>query len=753
MPVPSGIVLAEPASPFGDGEHGIKFDFRKIIGVVRRNIWFIVGILGMFLVIGLIITLLITPKYTAVSTLQIDQETDRILQSSSDLQPATSYQDADRFLQTQVDVLTSRAIAIRVAQSLNLFGDPKFFQAMQAKAPARPTSASARQVVREATLGLLTGNLEVELPRQSRVIKVSFQSADPALAARIANAYTSEFIRANLQRKYDSSAYARDFLSTQLASAKTRLEGSERALNNYARSARLIRTNDGQSGSNAQNNQGSSSITTASLVQLNQAANDARAARIAAEQKWRTASGAPVLNVPEVLGNPAVQQLLAQRAQQEASLRQERAKHLESFPTVRQLQAQVDETAAQINAIATSIRTSIRDDYRTAQLRESSLNGQVESFKNQTLAEQDRSVRYNILAREADTNRTLYDGLLQRYKELSAAAGISANNISLIDQADTPLGPSSPNLMLNMLIAFVAGLGVAGIVVFTREQLDDAIRVPEDVEQKLGLSVLGLIPMTQKNVVGELIEEPRSNVSEAYYALRTSLTYSTAAGLPRTILVTSARPSEGKSTTSFGIALSLARVGKRVVLVDLDLRRPSIHHLVGSTNLGTGMSDLLVSHEDPRTVAQACEVPGLFYITSGPIPPSPTELLASARMYEILEQLKDAFDVVICDGPPILGLADAPLLAGFTDGTVFVVESNRGHWGATKAAMRRLRTSSRGSVIGAVLTKFDAKRSGDSYTYYGYDYYQYGMGNKDEKAGKRSIGTEAEAGADADARA
>lgn len=700
---------------------GTQFDFRHLVAIVRRNLWYIVVIVGLALIGGLIVTMLITPKYVASARIQIDQESDRVIESGS-VQPVSSYQDADRFLQTQIDVLKSRSIALRVAQALNLFGNANFFSAMGAVVPAAGTAASARTVTREATVGLLSGNLAIDLPRESRIVTIAFESADAAMAARIANAYASEFIQSNLQRKFDSSAYARGFLERQLAEAKSKLEASERAVNDYSRSANLIRTSPVGPTSGGSTN--SSSITTSNLVQLNAAANEARSSRITAEQKWLGVQRSPLLSVPEVLSNQAVQRLLDQRSSATAALRQERARHLDEYPTVRQLSAQVDEVNGQLNALASSIRQSIRQDYETAVGREQALASAVSGFQNDTLAEQDRSVRYNILAREADTNRTLYDGLLQRYKELSAAAGISSNNVSIIDEADVPLSPSSPKLFLNLLIAMVAGLALAGIVIFIREQLDDAIRVPEDLERKLSLPILGAIPVSPVGTsIVETLNAPRSAIAEAYHALRTSLLYSTMGGLPKSILVTSTQASEGKSTTSFATASGLARLGKRVLLIDVDLRRPSLHRFLGVPNL-IGMSDLLTTME-PEAVIQSTPIENLSFIPSGPIPPSPTELLGSARMSAMFVQLGDIYDVIVMDAPPVLGLADAPLLSTFADGTVFVVESNRGNRGATKAALRRLR-SAQGRVIGAVLTKFDPKRAGNGYTYYGYDYYQYG---------------------------
>jgi capsular exopolysaccharide synthesis family protein len=465
-------------------------------------------------------------------------------------------------------------------------------------------------------------------------------------------------------------------------------------------------------------------VTTASLTQLNQAANQATADRIAAEENWRTVEKTPLLSIPDVLANKAIQDLLDQRATTQAALSDERAKHLDAYPTVQQLKAQLDEINNQITTIATSIKQSIQQQYESAKQREDALDGQVDAIKNETLSEQDRSVRYNILARDADTNRTLYDGLLNRYKEVSAAAGITASNISIVDQANVPTKPSSPKLLLNLALALLAGLAVAGGVVFVREQLDDAIRAPEDVERKLGLPTLGIIPATDTDDLRAELAQPRSTLAEAYNSLRTALLYSTPKGMPSALFVTSSQASEGKSTTSYALAVGLARLGQRVVLVDIDLRRPSQHRGFQASN-DRGMSDLLTAHADIASVLQQTDVPNLAFIAAGPVPPSPTELLGNQRMIDILDQLKSDFDVVILDGPPVLGLADAPLIASLVGNAMFVIEASRGHRGATKAALRRLGTSHT-HILGAVLTKFNPKHTTSDYSYYGYNYYQYG---------------------------
>lgn len=718
---------AEEVRTYEEAEEGLNPQL--VWAMLRRNAIIVVAAVALALAAGLILTLLATPQYVATASIQIEQQTERIL-DTEDVQPPGSIQDSERFLQTQTDILRSRAMAISVAQSLKLFGSPRFYAAMGVEPALTGQGALTERANREQTLAILLDRLNVVLPKNSRVVEIAFESADPVLAADLANAYAKNFIGSNLQRKYDSSSYARDFLSNQLVDAKVKLEQSERQLNQYARSAGLIaptnvRIGDRETTSSPQ------SVTISSLAQLNESFNSAKAARIAVEQKWRSASSVPVMAIPEVLANPAVQALVQQRAEKNVELQQEQTRHREEHPAVLEIQAQVTELDSQIRNLSNAIRDSIRGQYQVAQQQERSLSGQVGGLRQDTLSEQDRSVRFNILSREVDTNRTLYDGLLQRFKELSAAAGIATNNISIIDTADPPLAPSSPRLLVNLLTALVAGLGLAGVLVFLREQIDDAVRSPTDIERKLALPVLGTIPRVPAGEdIMESLGQPGAKITESYSALRTALMYSTSEGLPQTLLVTSSQPAEGKSTSSMAIATSMAKLGKRVVLVDADLRRPSVHLLLGMSN-EVGLSDLLVHRRSVEETVVFVEHQGIWLVPSGPIPPNPSDILSSGRLADILGQLKGSFDLVVLDGPPVLGLADAPLLSAQVDGTLLVIESNRGFRGRTKGAIRRLRDA-QAVILGAVLTKFDARKAGVGQEY-GYEYYTYGYGTEPRK--------------------
>ncbi|MBU6393170.1 MAG: polysaccharide biosynthesis tyrosine autokinase [Sphingomonadales bacterium] len=707
-----------------DGEP--SFNIREIIATIRANLVIIFVIVTSALLLAVIVNLLQTPRYTAVTTLQINDQSAPIFgkQDDSIQDPVVAASDTERFLQTQVDILKSRALAERVAQKLRLVGNAEFYDAMGVR---QPTSDLSRAELEDLTIQLIEAARDIDLPRNTRLASVSFVSTDPKLAAQIANTFATEFVQANLQRRFDSSAYAREFISGQLSEARAKLEASERDLNAYARQAGLIRDRDGSSGASNQNGRLGNSVTTTSLLEVNSAANQAQAARIAAEGRWKLISNGNLLSSPDVLANSAVSSLLAQRAQQMAELEKQRANHLEDYPVVQQLKAQIGVTDAQIQSVAGSIRASVKQQYEAALDAERNFEQQVAELKNSSLAEQDQLVQYRLLEREADTNRTVYEGLLQRYKELNAAAGISSSNIAIIDPALAPIRPSSPNLLRNMMVALLIGLGLAGAFIYLRTLLDDSVKVPEDIEGKLQMPFLGIIPLARELDINMAMEDPKSPVSEGYNSLRSALLYSTPTGLPKKILVTSSQPSEGKSTTSLAIARGIARLGRSVVLLDVDLRRPSLHRAIGMLNSDNsgGVSSILTSQSPIDDVIRDTDINTLKMITSGPIPPSPTELLSSSQMPLLIDQLSERFDLVILDSPPVLGLADSPLLAALVDGVVIVIQSDRSRRGSLKASLRRLR-SMHTHILGGLLTKFDPTNIGNRYSeYYGYNYYQY----------------------------
>lgn len=700
-------------------------DLRALWSAVYRNRILAAVTVIVFLAIGVLVTFLSTPIYSATARIQIDLQAAKILEGS-EVAPSAAMQDGDRYLQTQIDVIKSRGLARQVAEELRLFRGTGFLTTMNVRPTDKPEGIyTVEQTRREQVLDALQSNLEVKLPVDSTVASITFRSPDRKLSAQVANAFASKFIVSNLQRKYETSAYARQFLSQQLEQTRQRLEESERSVIDYARGARLIDTGAGQAAGTP--GAGARSLVTASLVQLNQSYAEAMAARVAAEQKWREASATPLMNLPEVLASPAIQNLVQERARVQGEFDQAAQRYRPDHPAQQQASAQIRTLNRQIERLASNLRDGVRQGYEVARRQELALEQRLSGLKDNTLAEQDRSVRYNILRREADTNRALYDALLARYKEVSATSGITANNISLVDRADPPIYQVWPKPLLNIAIAMLAGMLASFGLVLLRDHFDDAIRSVEDVERKLNMPMIGLVPaLGSGSEPRNKLQDKKSELSEAYSALRGALLLSTPTGAPHSLLVTSSGPAEGKSTSAYAIALSFAQIGRRVVLVDGDMRKPAQHRNFEVQNQ-TGLANILAQQDGIDAVLVKTAQLNLDFIPSGPVPINPAELIVGTGMRALLEELKNRYDIVVFDGPPVLGLADAPALASQIDNTLFVVEANRVHGRQARAAIDRL-LGSNANMIGILLTKFDARSIGYS-TNYGYSY-SYGEKTK-----------------------
>jgi succinoglycan biosynthesis transport protein ExoP len=689
-----------------------QIDLKKIWSALWRNRLLIGSIVAVSLMLGVLSLFLVSPTYRANSSVEIEDQPMKVL-GTEDQQGADK--DTDLLLQTQIDILKSRALAERVMNGLNLAADDRFLAAQGIS----PNPAKRRDQV----IHTLQEHLTVALPRNSRVVPVSFDSHDPVVAATVANAYAENLIAGNLQRHFDTSTYSKEFLQNQLTLTKARLEKSEQTLLDYARSVGLVDPSAGGGDPSNPNNNAPRSLTSANLIDLNQSLAQAKASRIQAEGRWREARATPVMSLPDVLSNPAVQQMMQKRAELQSEYQEQLQHRKPDHPAVQQAAAALKELDGQIATLATSIRNSIHNQYVTAVQQESQLSSTVGQLKGATLAEQSLGIRYNILKREVDTNRELYDGLLQRYKEVSAEAGVTSNNISVIDRADPPLLPISPNVFINMTLALMGGLIVAFGAVAGLEIFSDGVRSPDEVEQRFGTPLLGVVPRIPGIVAAEALAQPDSQISEAYQTVRASVELSTEGGTPRTMLVTSCREGEGKTTTAIAMARDAAAAGNRVILVDADMRRPSVHSVMGISKT-PGLSSLLTQSISADSVIHRTETPGLFVMPAGPKPPSPAELLSGAGFRALLSYLKEHYDQVIIDSPPVLGLADAPRLSAAVEGTIIVIEANRSQRGAIEAALRRL-TAARAHIIGTVLVKFDPKRA-DVGTNYMLEYYSYG---------------------------
>jgi capsular exopolysaccharide synthesis family protein len=728
---------AQFADP-GEGSQGLRLlEYWRII---YKHKWTVAVVVAIALAIGLTATLLTPKSYTAATTIEIDRETANVV-GLQDVQPVAQLSRDEEFFQTQYGLLKSYSLAQRVSQSLGLANDPAFLREMGVHGGRRPPAGGASP---PWVTGFLRGGLNVLPVRDSRLVRITFDSPDPELSARVANAFADNFISSNLERRFEASAYARNFLEQRLTELKAKLEDSERQLVAYATQQQMIYVAEPNPGKEAPPPQ---SLAERNLAQVDTNLTAAQAALVQAEQRWKATQNAPGLAAPEILADPTVQSLREERAKLQAQYGDQLKIYKPDYPDMVQLKAQIDDIDKQLAVQADTIRRSLRTQYDAAAAQASVLQGQVNDLKGSVLDLRNREIQYNILQREVDTTRTLYDGLLQRYKEIGVAGGVTSNNISIVDRALPPGGPSRPQPMRNMMMAGGGGLALGIVLAFLLETLDQAVRKPADVESRLGLPVLGSVPLLEKGVQPmEALSDLRSPFSEAYHSIRTNLAFSTKDGAPRVLSVTSARPEEGKSTTSFALAQGFARVGMRALLIDLDLRNPSQHKVIGADNR-VGASNLLTGAVRLQGAVQPTDWPNLFLIPSGPLPPSPAELLIGPRLIAMVKEAAEHFDVVILDGPPVMGLADAPLIASVAFGALLTVEAGRTSRAQARAAIKRLRLGN-ARIFGAVLTKFDSRKTAYGYGYaYAYDYeYNYAYGRKEPEAqvsgGRASILTQ-----------
>lgn len=698
---------------------------------LKRHLWVVVAIVAVSVVVGTILTMLMTPQYSATSRIEIAREQANVTNVEG-LQREDATPNLE-FYQTQYSLLNARSLAERVERRLRLATNDGFFEAhgvtpageglLGAGKSATMSVDSMRGRQRQA-VSLLLDHLSISPVRGSALVDVSYTSASPAISQLVATTWVSEFAQQSMDRRLASTADARVYLETRLQGLRERLEQSERDLVNYAAQQGIVRLSETKSTDGR--TQTTQTLASSNLDQLNRVLVEATSERTQAEARLRAARSAGSTQL--ALQNQSLSTLRSRRAEANAKY-QDLLVHFE--PEYPEAQAAREQIAALDRAIAAEdkrVRDSYMADYEAASARERELRGKV----NQLLAELDTesrsSIQYNIFQREVDTNRQLYDSLLQRYKEIGVA-GVGTNNISVVDPAPTPESPSSPKLFLNLVLALLAGSGLAALTIFVLENLDESLREPSQVATKLDVPLLGAIPVVDDDALANM-DDPKSILSEAYMTVRTNLSFSTDHGVPKTIALTSTSPSEGKSTSAYSLARVLGRTSGSVVLVDVDMRRPILASRLGLESK-RGVSNFLAGDDDWQQLVQETGAQNVYFVAAGPTPPSASELLSGERLALFVEQLATRFDHVILDSPPMLGLSDAPLIATVVEGVVYVVEADRTAVRASQAALQRLRDS-RAHILGVLLTKYSAKQSGYGYGY-GYGY-SYGHDKADEKA-------------------
>jgi polysaccharide biosynthesis transport protein len=703
--------------------------------VLRKHQWLITFFLLSVVTIVTIATFRTQPIYEATARVEVDRDTPNAFRfNESDT--AEDYSDLEDYITTQSKILQSETLAMQTVRSMGLDHLPQFGGHPGKQDPPAPPGSDAA-LRRPPALGAFLGGLTVKRVPNSRLLDVTFETTDPVLAARVVNAHLNNFIEQNFRSRFEAATQASNWMAGQLNEMKIKVENAEDARLEYERENQIWTIDE------------KSDISTQKLSELEKELTDAQGERINKEAVYQLAQSGNYDAIAAVRESAVIQDILKQQTTLSAQYTDAVSQYGPKYPKVLRIQAQLKDLDELINREKVNIGNQLEADYRGSRQRELLLKEALDEQKAEVNQTAEKLVQYNILKREADTNKQLYDGMLQKLKEAGITAGLRSSNIRIVDPALIPGGPSRPNKARNVLLSIVVGfLGGVGLALL-REYLDNTVKTPDDIETLARLPSLAVVPalsnssgkrrgrfarflktsvVTSKEGRAELISHnmPQSQMSEAFRALRTSLLLSQADHPPQVILMTSALPREGKTTAAVNLAVTLAQLGDKTLLVDADLRKPGINRALSLVDgKHAGLSSYLagVSSLDLITVPHPA-ITNLEAIPTGPIPPNPADLLSSRRLTELIAELRTRYKFVVIDSPPIMAATDAVILSVLVDGVLMVVRSGE----TPKEAFTRTRdllTGVKCRMLGVVLNAVDA--SSPDY-YYSYRYYPYSYG-------------------------
>jgi len=712
---------------------------REYLRVLIKRKWTVIGCLVAIFSVVTIATLKMTPIYRASGSIVINRPDYNLVNFKDSGNMGSEYYDPTD-LDTEVNILQSDLLASQVISTLKLQRMPEFGgKAGSAPVPdLSPDSLEGPDPARTASLlGAFKSGLRVSLKPNTRIVIIQYTSTNPQLSASIVNTLAKTYIEQSYTSKFDSTMKAADWLTKQLVDVKMNVELSQEKLVKYQKEHEILGTDEKQN------------IITEKLGELNKELTAAESNRMEKESLYRlieagdadsVANAASVLESAGTSGSASPSSLLASLRAKQADLKIQIAELGTQFgpayPKVAQLNGQLGEIDRQLQLELKTIANRIKGEYLTALQQEQMLGAQFEKQKQEANKLNESAIEYSILKREADTYRQLYEGLQQKLKEATVTAGLKSSNIRQVDAARAPTAPSEPNIPRNLAFALVLGLTSGIGLAFLLENMDNTVRTTEQAQVVSGLPPLGMIPLGSANNASptalkrltvapskEVVElvtvsRPQSQMAESYRALRTSLLLSSLGAPPKVIMITSARPQEGKTTTSINVAIVLAQKGVRVLLVDADLRRPSVHKTLGM-GPRSGLSNVLTGSATlEQTITRSPILPNLSILAAGTPPPNPAELLASSQMKDMLDDLREQYDHIVIDTPPTLSVTDAVVLSPRVDSVVLVIRSGQ----TTKQALRRSRdilAQVNARVTGVLLNAVDLS-SPDYYYYYEY---------------------------------
>ncbi|MGH9775227.1 MAG: GumC family protein [Candidatus Acidiferrales bacterium] len=716
--------------------------------ILRKHQWLILTFLLTVVTVVTIASFKMKPVYVASARVEVDREAQNQLHFQ-DSDPYDEYADIENYIETQSKILQSETLALQTIKSLDLGRYSEF--GGQPNSLHMPTGATLQK--RPAILGAFLGNLSIKRVANTRLIEVSFEAEDPQLAATVVNTHLQNFIEQNFRSRYEATTQASNWLSSELEELRIKMEKSEDARIAYEKQNQIWTVDEKQN------------IATQKLADVNKSLTDAQTELLQKQAMYQLAHSGSVDSIPMVRDSTVLQDLVKQQDLFDENYAEAVNQFGPNYPKVQRIAAQQKKGLEAIEREKQAIVGRIDAEYHDAQGRVQLLSQALEQQKSEANDMAQKLVEYNILVHDAESNKQLYDGLLQKLKEASISAGLRSSNIRIVDPALAPVTPSRPQKTRNIMLAFLVGLvGGIGLALF-REYLDNTVKSPDDIESLTGLPSLAVVPSYAnlnghsrtpalvaggtgdgtKEVRVELLaySQPKSQISEAFRALRTSLLLSQADRPPQVVLVTSALPREGKTTAAVNLAVTLAQLGDRTLLVDSDLRKPGIRRALNlKSGQEYGLSSFLagVASLDESTIPHL-GIENLSALPTGPIPPSPADLLSSHRMRDAIAYLRTQYKFIVIDSPPIMAATDAVILSAQVDGVLLVVRSGE----TPKEAFTRCRDLLNGvkcRLLGVVLNAVDSSAPDYYYSYRYYPYaYGYGYGEERKKSSKSVFGS------------
>ena len=730
-----------PALPretdYYDVETEGRTHLRDLLHILLKRKWWVIGTFVGVVAITTLVIFIMTPIYKATTMLQITQENSGPAGSELDaLNLLKGSQDANKFQETQFNILISRGVAARVIKALNLQDTPEF-KALAAKYPDAPP-----EQLQSYMIDLFLDKLVVNEVKDTYLMQVAYKSQDRELAKKVTDALAREYMQLVIDSRAQSFNLVKDWLSKQLDQMTNKVQASQKKLFEFGQKYDFYALED------------KDNIVIHKYIEMGELLTKAQSERLAKEALYRQIKEKGP-DAPFIASNPLIMNLRQEVVSQTAKVSGMNRTFLPGHPHLQVEQAKLTELQGRLGGEVQRLQKTIKADYEAAVKAENFLNQAFEEHKGQLSKLQDNLVDFQILKRDAQTTEKLYKALLERMGETTIASTMVAGTVGVIDPPEAPFDPYLPKPLLFLVLSGVMGLFLGVGLAFIAEYMDSSIKTTEDVERMVQLPSLGVVPLClndhntmtanqrpgkirgllswMKNRHGQMltdgdldlmmVKHPRSAMAEAIRHLRTSLMLSVSGGPPEAIVITSPHPGEGKSTISINLAIALAQDGRRVIILDCDLRRPRLHQVFRLENT-PGLTSYLTGNSAMAAIIKTTEVDNLFFIPAGPIPPNPAELLNSQAYKNLLQTLRQDFHHIIIDTPPTLGFADARVVALQADGVLLVAK----HQSTSREAGRMARqylSQVNARMLGMVLNQLgtsDLKRHDLYYQKY-YDRY------------------------------